>query len=209
MRKFPKSWTGWLLGLMGLALMAPGLAFATPISINNYSFEADTLPPGGQTNGVISGWALSSPIGINSEGVLNNSALSYYPSGVVPEGVNFAWSNGGTISQVLANTLQPGDYSLKVYVGLRADLDLSWPGYAVQLYAGDHLLGQESILTPARGTFALSTVNYHATGTNLYPGQALEIRLVSNGSQVSFDKVTLDYVPPPPTGTLFLLLGSD
>ena len=156
---------------------------------------------------MISGWALSSPIGINSEGVLNNSALSYYPSGVVPEGVNFAWSNGGTISQVLANTLQPGDYSLKVYVGLRADLPPTWPGYAVQLYAGDHLLGQESILTPAGGTFALSTVNYHATGTNLYPGQALEIRLVSNGSQVSFDKVTLDYVPLPPTVNLAPLHG--
>ena len=28
-------------------------------------------------------------------------------------------------------------------------------------------------------------------------------------SQVSFDKVTLDYVPQPPTGILFLLLGSD
>ena len=29
MRKFPKSWTGWLLGLMGLALMAgPGFRHA-------------------------------------------------------------------------------------------------------------------------------------------------------------------------------------
>ena len=60
MRKFLNGRTGWLLGLLGLALMAPGLAFATPIAINNYSFEADILPAGGQTNGVISGWAFDS-----------------------------------------------------------------------------------------------------------------------------------------------------
>ena len=93
-------------------------------------------------------------------------------------------------------------------MGLRLDLAergyLS-PGYAVQLYAGGHWLAQESSLTPAGGTFELSTVNYHATGSDPYLGQALEIRLVTNASQASFDKVTLDYVPLPPS---LLLLGS-
>jgi hypothetical protein len=204
MRKFLHSRTGWLLGLIGLALIAPGLAFATPISITNFSFEADKLDPGGQTNGVITGWTLTAP-DIGSEGVLcNNGNFFPVPPGL-PDGVNFAWSNGGTISQVLADTLKPGYYSLQVYVGHRADLS-AWPPYAVQLYAGGQLLAQESSLTPAGGTFALSTVTYRAALNDPYLGQPLEIRLVTNASQTSFDKVTLNYFPN--YVPLLLLLGS-
>ena len=212
MRKFLNSRTGWLLGLLGLVLMVPGLAFATSISISNPSFEADT-PDGswssggeGQWNGSITGW-------VSSGGTFKPATVPYSAGipyvAAVPDGVNVAWSNGGTISQVLADTLQPGDYTLQAYVGWRGDLPNrgfpNWPGYAVQLYAGGNFLAQEYYLTPAGGTFDLSTVNYHATGTDPNLGGHLEIMLVTNGVQVNFDQVTLDYVPLPPS---LLLLGS-
>ncbi len=121
----------------------------------------------------------------------------------LPDGTHIAWNNGGTISQVLTATLQPGAYTLSAWVGDRKDV--GFPGYTVALYAGGTLLTSDSSLSPGSGQWLQDILHYNVSSGNPLIGDPLEIRLISNGSQAEFDDVTLDYVPIP--GSV-LLLGS-
>jgi len=126
---------------------------------------------------------------------LQSSRLRRFPSErfaawSVPEGFNVAYSNQGTISQVLSATLASNTlYTLRVNVGKR--LDLAFPTYVIQLWAGNTLLAQDnSSLNPASGQFLLSTPTYQSPASGPV-GQNLKIVLSANGAQAEFDAVSL------------------
>jgi MYXO-CTERM domain-containing protein len=175
-----------------------GHADAGSIFVENASFEALDLDDGTFVRGAPEGWTLIE----GRFGTFDPLAISF-PS--VPDGENTAYGNGGTIAQILAAVLEANTvYTLEVAIGNRPEAP--FPGFAVQLWAGDSLLAEDvsSFVPPGQG-FRTSLVNYVALPDNTAAGQLLEIRLVSLGRQVNFDDVTLDGSPLPAPGALALL----
>ncbi|MEX2176926.1 MAG: PEP-CTERM sorting domain-containing protein [Pirellulaceae bacterium] len=174
-----------------------GLAHGAIVAVVNPSFESPitaTFTPG------ITGWTGTGDFGVFRP----DSHFPAYNGVDPPDGAQVAYSDGGLISQILS-TLLMGEtiYTLKVDIGNR--LDLFFPGYSIGLYAGGNLLASSSSPTPADGTFATSTVQYVSPVNDPNIGQALEIRLISNGGQVNFDNVILDATPTPEPSTLTVI----
>jgi hypothetical protein len=102
-----------------------------------------------------------------------------------------AYSNGGTISQVLTSTLQASStYTLSVDVGHR--LDVAAMSYTIELVAGGVVLNSATgnVASIPAGSVATVSVSYTSPGA-VAVDQPLEIRLISDGSQIDFDNVTL------------------
>src|SRR6185369_5234918 len=97
----------------------------------------------------LTGWTIT---GGTAAGAFNPGS-SQYPGSAVAHGQNVAFSDGPTISQLLAESLRPGiRYTLQVAVGDRLDTPL--PTFAVQLWAGGQMLAESSAPRPANGAFA-------------------------------------------------------
>ncbi|MGE0387742.1 MAG: VPLPA-CTERM sorting domain-containing protein [Gammaproteobacteria bacterium] len=180
-------------------------------------------------------------------GVLNPGTSADYPAGAevffpggAAEGDNAAllFADGRDarpaygIEQTLDAALAPNTrYSLRVAVGNiasgtglgasagfgYANLD-GFPGYQVQLRAGDTLLAMDdSSLLPGEGLFAESEVSFTTGALHAALGQALTIRLISlngaggpiaRGIEVDFDDVRLDATAVPlPAGIGLLAAG--
>lgn len=175
--------------------------------VTNFSFESPATSF--YTPGAITGWTLSNPA---NQGVFRPSHDPglYYTGTGTTDGLQTAYLNGGSISQILSETLVANVlYMLQVDVGDRKDT--AFPGYHVQLLAGSTILANGSSLTPNDG-FLTSTVLYTATAADPHLGEALQIRLISNGQQVNFDNVRLTAipldvagVPEPATGIIWML----
>jgi len=133
---------------------AAGTVQAEEIFIENYSFEALELPESTWLAGAPDGWTLLE----GHFGVLNPSDAAF-PGGI-PDGYNVAYSNGGTIGQVLSAVLQANTlYSLDVTLGNRPTLP--FPGYLVQLLAGGVVIAEDaSSITPDAATFAGTSVSF-------------------------------------------------
>ena len=174
-----------------------GHANAESIFVENASFEAITLTDGTFVTTTPEGWTLIE----GKFGTFNPLAISV-PN--VPDGENTAFSNGGTMAQVLVAVLEANTvYSLEVEIGNRPET--AFPGFAVQLWAGDSLLAEDvSSFEPLDQGFTTSLVNYVALPGDTMAGQTLQIRLVSLGIQVNFDDVRLNGVPLPAPGALAL-----
>ena len=197
--------------LFAVLLAAAPLAQAAPIAISNAGFEDPALSPGAQTNNIIPGWVSG-----GEDGILNGIGAGYVTS--VPEGAQFAWSNGvgggitgsTTISQTLTSSLTANTvYTLDVEIGRRLDC-CGLPENAIQLWAGGTLLDSDSITSLALGAFATATASFFAAAGDPLLGQLLEIRLISTGAQVLFDDVRLDAstrgpTPVPEPASLVLL----
>jgi MYXO-CTERM domain-containing protein len=174
-----------------------GNAGAGSIFIENASFEAIELDDGAWVR-AHDGWTLLE----GKFGTFDPLAVSF-PG--VPDGENTAYSNGGTIAQVLAAVLEANTvYQLEVEIGNRPETP--FPGFQVQLFAGDSLLAEDvsSFEPPGQG-FTTSLVSYVALPDDPNLGQSLSIRLVSLGIQVNFDDVRLNGSPLPAPGALALL----
>lgn len=197
-----------LVLMLSMVLVAQGTALASSIFIENPSFEADVPPTGGSTpwgdapgnqqwNNSVNGWITA------GQGTqvpyMGGSAFDS-----VPQGSNVAWDNGDTIFQGLGATLQPGAYTLSVWVGAPKYIS-EFPGYTVALYAGGTPVASGNSRNPGPGQWLQDILTCNIASGNTLIGQPLEIRLESNGIQVCFDDVTLNYVPIP--GSV-LLLGS-
>ena len=168
-------------------------AQASSITITNASFEEPVLADGAFINGSVPGWEGS------GGGTFNPSAAAH---GIeAAEGNNTHFSNGGTRSQTLADLADVGTYTLTVEVGDRSDT--AFPGYSVQL--GYDVGGvfnpltavSASTPTPDNG-FMTAEVTYTVAESDAgIIGKPLAIQLVSNGVQVNFDDVRLDFVATP------------
>jgi len=119
-----------------------------------------------------------------------------------------AYSNGGTISQILGVTVQPDStYTLSVYVGDRLDGEVA--NYSIALDDGSTTLCSTPTASNgaiAPGTFEDVTLTC-STGATVAPG-ALTIVLTSAGTQSDFDNVSVNVVQSPePASYLLLLIG--
>ena len=170
------------------------LAQADPVNVKNPSFELPSLTPGAFNIGVIQDWITTGFTGV------------FYP--IVPghfdyvtDGVQVAYSNGGSLSQVLEATLQPNTtYTLNVDIGKRADCCNVPFSYSVQLWAGSVLLSSDTnSVNPDPGSFITVTVTYTASDSDPALGQPLQLILSAEGSsQTAFDNVLLDASPVVP-----------
>jgi hypothetical protein len=183
-------------------VFAPDVLRANTIPITNFSFEADVLAPGAFDLGNVPGWT-GSPSAFFST---FHPTATQFPGGV-PDGVNVAAVQLGSIFQTLSATLTANtQYTLMVGVGQRADFPLG--SYLITLEAGGSVLALESSQTPSPGTFATSTISFLAAPGNPHLGQALTIRLAETGNgQVDYDFVRLDgtstaAIPEPASATL-------
>jgi hypothetical protein len=205
-----------LLLIFGLSASAS----ATPITINNPSFEAQSVADGAFiSDGVnsITGWTGDSDSTV-AYGVINPSASMMSPIEAT-DGSNAAFSNGRTFGQWLGvDLLLDYRYTLSVDVGFRLDLDPTKygtsQGYELRLVQENgtsyDVLASSTGTTPTAGTWGTAVLVYDALSVD--PGQ-LGIQLVSNGVQVLFDNVSLDAsaIPmanPVPEPATMLLLGS-
>jgi len=168
-------------------------AFANSIPIQNFSFETTnplTIPCGtgcAYNNGPIPGWTTTG----GQQGTWQPSS-AYFTS--VPDGSLVAYSNGGTISQTLSDSLLANNlYTLTVAVGNRADTAIYnlATTYIIQLFAGSTLLnsitGSNAVIP--LGTFMDVSFNYLSGVT--FPAGNLSIVLSSIGPQSDFDNVRL------------------
>jgi RHS repeat-associated protein len=164
--------------------------FSHSVVITNPGFEDPVLADGSYI-GSLNGWDSS-----GNSGTFNVSGV--YPGGA-PGGKNIAYSTNTTISQVLSERVQPGTrYTLQADVGF---LSGTFPGFALQLWAGGSLLAQDTSVVPAAGTFATARLQYDfSQGPAL--GQPLEIRLqpLGDSAEVHIDNVRLTATPILPQG---------
>ncbi|MDH5620453.1 MAG: hypothetical protein OEY74_00080 [Gammaproteobacteria bacterium] len=171
-----------------------GAASSRTVAVVNAGFETPNCnnPAGGDpgcpnalfSNGSFDGWTVTGEGGVFEVGAHAPATLS------ATEGDQVAYSNGGTLSQVLTEVVTAGtSYTLMVDVGDRNDT--GFPGYSVSLYAGGALLAEENSLSLTTA-WDTSTVNYTVAADNAAIGQPLEIRLQSAGSQTEFDNVRLE-----------------
>jgi hypothetical protein len=207
------------LGLLKIAIASSCLIIvpqvqvkAASITVLNPSFESPTATSpdglGFYSINDITDWVIGvvpgQDAGVSNPGASLPSNI-YYNGAPVPDGVQVAYSNGATISQVLSAVLQPNtQYTLGAYVGRR--LVIGFQGYAIQLWAGNTLLASNNSPTPDLGTFVPVTVNY-TSGSSGPIGEQLEIRLLSSGVQANFDKITLNASPIPEPSAILGLLG--
>ncbi|MEM8910529.1 MAG: LamG-like jellyroll fold domain-containing protein, partial [Planctomycetota bacterium] len=151
------------------------------ITVLNHSFEDNVYPDGG-SGGPIDHWTVAS-------GGNFNPNTARYPN-EAPDGENIAFSNGGTISQVLSTNFDSSlDYELTVDVGTR--LDQPNDDYAIRLYAGSTLIGEYASAGPNPGTFTEVTLQVEGSSYSANDGEALTIELYSGGIQANFDDVRL------------------
>ena len=161
-----------------------GEAVTTAVVVTNSSFEAQVLSDGAST-GALTGWTIT---GGTAAGTLNPGSAQY-PGSAVTDGLNVAYSSGPTISQVLTE---------RVTAGTRATSS-RWTSATVSTKrcprsrwnCGPAASSPAQSAQPANGEFATVTVAYDAPAGSPLPGQPLEIRLLSGGSQANFDNVRL------------------
>src|SRR5438105_1857893 len=151
-----------------LAVIFVSNSFGASISVVNASFE--TAPVGGLpflcgtgcsfSEDNIPGWVSSTPANSGQFRPGPPATTTYFNS--VPDGITVAYSNGGSISQTVAPTVQLGDvYTLLVDVGVRKDFPD--PG-TVQLVIGGTTFVTAIGILPAPGSGAWATFTATYTG---------------------------------------------
>jgi hypothetical protein len=192
-----------IAGLVLSALISSG-ARASTIFVDNASFE--TLPGSGLVNpcgancsysvAPIPGWVVTGNTGQFQPGP--PATTTYFNS--VPDGITVAYTNGGTISQIVGVTAQAGlTYTLQVALGLRNDLPE--PGI-IDLMMGTQTI-QATGIFPTAGNWSTYTATYTATSGDA--GKAIEILLNSGSAQGDFDNVVLSAVPEVSTWCMLLI----
>ena len=180
-------------------------AAAASIAVANASFETQVLGDSFgycgtgcsfSTNG-IAGWAVSS----GGQFLPGPPATTTYFD-YVPDGVTVAYSNGGTISQVLTAVGRAGGiYTLKVDLGVRHDIGN--PGSAALVIGANTIAAVGA--PAAAGGWSTYTATYTATLADA--GAPISIVLSTPGAQGDFDNVRLGGVgiPEPGTWALFVM----
>jgi hypothetical protein len=208
-----------LLASLLIILGFVGVALATPVTVNDPSFESLVLPCAGGPScfvlGDIPGWVPSDVI----------STATFKPStglggefSSIPDGVNVAAvgdaQGGANIFQALTATVQANTlYTLDVSVGARADFPFS--EYTIALEAGSTVLASDSSLDPSAGSFLTDTITFFSGPTPTTLGQPLDIELSATGlsslgaaAQADFDEVLLNSsVVPEPSTWVMMLVG--
>jgi hypothetical protein len=97
-----------------------------------------------------------------------NTGTSYFNSSL-PDGSQVAYNNAGSIFQALTFNLTTNtNYLLSVFVGRRNDAP--FPGYNVELLAGNNVLASNNSVIPELGEFAEVLVQYTSASNNPFLG---------------------------------------
>lgn len=195
----------FVIGLIVL-LLAPVLSEALPVPVVNSSFETNVLADG-QWQTSVAGWTTTGAAGVT--GVYNPTDNRYNVS--IPDGANVGFSNrGGTLFQALSyNLLADTQLVLSVDIGWRLDGTWGAPNYAIELWAGNNFLAQETSTQLIQGGFATAVLTYDVLSDNSYLGQQVRIVLANRGgSQANFDNVRLENHSSVPEPSTLLLLGA-
>jgi hypothetical protein len=200
--------------ILAIAMSTPN-AFATPVPIQNSSFElsggAQFSDPsyGTWTVGDIYGWTHS---GNGDWGTWSPGSNANVFSSNVPEGNSIGYLNGGSIFQQLDWKVNANNvFTLSLEIGNRSD-DIGIPNYTVELWAGDKVLASDGSVTPKEGLFSTLVLSYTVLEGDPNIGSNLGIRIFTNSSQLDFDKIQLlndhrepETRPVPEPSTLLLL----
>ncbi len=223
-----------LLGAL-LAMSSIGAASATPVTVNNFSFETPILSPsnaitlGTSGNTAIPGWTIYTNGGANFAGVVNPSGS--YPGQIAapPNGVQAAYATtytGGagnyagfatSIGQLVTGDL----YTLSVDVGRLSNtlfggfkLIIGYnasgvPGSGVEFSELQVDSTHNASDLPTAGTWKFETLSALYTGTPTSTGHGY-VELLGygpNGSTELFDNVhvTVSAVPEPATWAMMIL----
>jgi hypothetical protein len=204
-----------LLGVLVLVFLSVSHGLATPIDVLNSSFELPFCP--GTVDWVTcmpNNWTVYDPPGVYSGTFrpLSNGPGSPWDS--IPDGVQVAFSNGGTLTQLLTADIMPNEtYTLSVWVSQRWSAGLFLP--EIQLLGGSTPVITMNNANPGGKTpTQLSDQNYtweewsmSWTSPTSGPliGQTLSIVLGSDATQTDFDNVSLTVNPEP--GMFVLMAG--
>ena len=190
--------------------VSAGAVWADGVTVQNASFE--TIKPANPlTVSCGSGCAYNG--GSIPDWTLIGTGGSFQPNTTffnlpLPNGSIVAYSNGGTISQILGVTVQPDStYTLSVYVGDRVGGE-EVANYSIALDDGSTTLCSTPTASNGaitHGTFADVTLTC-STGATVAPGD-LAIVLTSSGTQIDFDNVALNVQTPEPASYLLLCIG--
>ena len=196
--------------LLMFLFLCPG-AFASPVTVENWSFESSSgteYPDSGGGiwyMGDITGWDYS------GDGIYGIWAPTVLYTGDVPDGDFIGYLHEeGSIRQTTNHLIEANNvFTLSLDIGNRSDMD--FPAYTVNLMAGNTILDFGSVV-PGEGLFSTLTLSYTALLGDLNIGQNLGIQIFSGGPQLNFDNVRLSNdaianhaVPEPAT---MLLLGT-
>ncbi|HSJ97708.1 MAG TPA: hypothetical protein VLC53_11580 [Myxococcota bacterium] len=200
-----------------VALAVPATTAAAPVPVVNAGFET----PAQATMGAFEvltppGWSVHDPHGLIGEdtgfGVWWPRASFDYAS--VPEGMQVGYvfadlaPGAGELGlrQTLPAALGAGTrVSFDVGVGDPTDdsdvLLAGFPGYRVELWAGDALVASEEDTPGVEGQFRFARATAPIGAAHPGLGQPLELRLLNAnaaaGAEVDFDAVTVDVSPAP------------
>jgi hypothetical protein len=196
--------------LMFLVLCICPSAFATPVSIENWSFEsASGTPLPDSPNPALGTWYKNSMTGWTGTGTFGiwDPGTAQYSTGV-PEGNHIGFIYGGSIFQALEWTVNPNNIlTLSIDIGNRSDL--AFPKYSVELLAGDNVLVSGGSVTPGEGLFSTLTLSYVVDENDPFLGKQLGIRISADGLQLNFDNLHFNNDPlpgpVPEPATLFML----
>jgi len=186
-------------------------AWAGIVPITNPSFESPSCGTVGPATCAPTGWTVS------------GAANAFLPgSGAfqsIPDGLQVAYSNGGTLSQVLSTVIAANTtYTLSVWVSERVG-DTFSP--AIELLGGSNVLFTMSTSNPGGALPTQSdggstpydwvdwTMSYTSPASGAIIGQALGISLGAGAAQSDFDNVSLTSAPVSsvPEPAMFALVG--
>jgi hypothetical protein len=176
---------------------------AVALTVTNAGFEDPPLADDAATDDVLPGWTGSGGVLAEFNFGAFDPPTTFFPAGA-PEGENVGYIQDGQISQLLADTLEPGTYTLTVLAG-QSLVDVASP-WVVQLRAGGTVLNEVDSPLAAAGEFTEVVVGFVADAAHPSLGEPLEIVLVDGGQpgefadEPYFDAVSLDFEEVAPAG---------
>lgn len=192
-----------------MAVAAGAFASATPISILNSSFEAQTLGGGDYfySPTQITDWS-STATGGSDRGVWNTGA-----AGKDGNNIAFAYANNAIAQQLSATLVADRTYTLDYLLGrtggaTQGGVEL-WAGGTLSngVVTGGTLLASKTVSLNSSAMTEYS-MDYTSPSAGAIIGQALTVRLLGTtggGSWVSFDNIRLSANPVPEPASMLAL----
>jgi len=198
------------VGLFAILFVAVGGMWGGTVPINDPSFEGlacGTTPGAVAQNCVPPGWT-----------VTGTADAALPPIGAwdsIPDGSQVAWSNSGTLTQVLSTTVAPDTtYTLSVWVSERINPANTFTP-DIQLLDGSTPLitlttSSPGVVLPTKnvdGTYTwVDWIGTFTTGSTV-DGDPLEISLGASSAQSAFDEVSLADSSAAPEPAMFALVA--
>jgi hypothetical protein len=199
-----------------MGLLATEAADAGVISVANPSFEtlpAGGLPFGGCGTGCsyssdnIPGWTSMPTTAFSGQFQPGPASGNTSIFNSVPDGLTVAYTNGGTISQVIGSALVGVTYTLNVDVGFRKDIQST---AQVLLVVDGHFVNATGTPDQLSGNWVDYTASYTVTPADTGFPIEIILRASGDGGQGDWDNVRLtdniaSPVPEPATWAMMLV----